>query len=243
ETGDLRASIVRIDGVPAVLPIDAEAGALDQPLEDPVIGAVLVANVSSELGSCKSLALRLGHARDPGIDLPAMLDHGEGEYDVAEEQSPTCPQHFIHAEEGDALPEVRQVVEGIFGDEHVGWRTVMRITEKSAAPELHIVQGLAGRAPAREREHAGRDVYRVHGPAASGRLDGECTGTTADVDDDVIAVDAELVEEGAILLGVHVLISIVGVDRRRVLEVDADLAEVVIVPVRHGAPRSQPDRL
>jgi len=34
---------------------------------------------------------------------------------------------------------------------------------------------------------------------------------TADVDDNVIAIEAELVDEGAILLGAYALISIVGV--------------------------------
>jgi hypothetical protein len=134
------------------------------------------------------------------------------------------------------------MVEGVFGDEQVGRRPIVRVAEKSSASELDIAEVPVRCPPARERQHLCGDVDRVDGLAAGCRRRGESAGPTADVDDDVLCLDVQLIEKGEFGLIARTLIAIVGLDRGTVFEIQSDLPQVVIVPVRHGAPRLLSDR-
>src|SRR5262249_34109196 len=136
--GGLRAGIDSVDAVPAVLAVDTEAGAFNQSLDDPVASAVLVADMGGKVGGCEAFSLRLGHARDPVLEFPAMLRQRQGEHDLANERRPSRSRHLIRAEEGDALPEIGQMMEGIIGDKNVGRRSFVLIAEESAAPKFQV---------------------------------------------------------------------------------------------------------
>src|SRR5215813_1383141 len=122
--------------------------------------------MGGEIGGGESLAGGPCRARDPGVDLLAVLGRREGEYDVAQEKPAVRPQHLVQAYEGDALPEIGQMMEGIFRDDDVRRRPVMDMAEKAAVAEFDVAQAVVGRAPAGERQHARGDVKGIDGAAA-----------------------------------------------------------------------------
>jgi hypothetical protein len=127
------------------------------------------------------------------------------------------------------------MMEGVFRDEDVRRWPLVHIAEEAAALELKVAEALAVCPPARESQHAGRDVHRIDRATTPRRLDRERAGAAAEVDDDVIGADGQLVEKGAILRRAGALVSVVGLDRRRILEIQSDLAQVVVMPVRHDS--------
>jgi hypothetical protein len=97
--------------------------------------------MGGEVGGREAFARRLGHARDPPVDFTRMIGQREGEHDVADEEPAARPQH--HAQECHSLPEIRQMMEGVFGHEDISRQPLMRIAEEPAALELQVAEVLA----------------------------------------------------------------------------------------------------
>jgi hypothetical protein len=100
---------------------------------------------------------------------------------VTQPQHPAGPQHPRDPVEGQCLPEVGQLVQGMPGVHGVGRRPGMGVAEEARAHAVQVAQPGVGGALAQQVEHGRRDVHRRHAPEPPGRPERELPGARAQV--------------------------------------------------------------
>ena len=150
----------------------------------------------------------------PLLDPVLGLVGGEVVHDVPQAKDPAGPEHPPDPAEGDGLPEVRKVVQGVARVHEVRRLAAVLVGQESALDDLERRRPSAGLLP----EPAEHDRRRVDGddPSADlGRGEGELAGARAEIDDGGPLAQAHGLEEAHLGCRVGVLLLVVPARRAR----------------------------
>src|SRR5439155_16760831 len=209
----------------------------EQGLEEPGERRVLVADVRLELVAGPALRGSRCRAGEPVLDPEIGLAGLEVVHEIAQDEHAAGREQIGEAGEGDALPEVGEVMQRVARVDEL-WRIALVLVREEAG--LDPLHGVA--LPASYLEHGRRRIDTDDAPRLGGGGHGEQAGAAADVDEHRVGPEpvAEQSERG---FEIELCLSVVPRDVTGLEMLRSCVRALVEAPAAHAVRTARPSTM
>lgn len=203
-------NVLAEDTVVGVLGVfDREAGPSHHRLEEPAERRVFVTNMFFEFSTAPSTSAGRVTSGAPGLDPIPCVGRVEVVDDIPKPEKPSWSKSLVESREGDTLPEVREMMEGVTGVDEVRWASLVLVGQKASVDDFDIIQPRPIHLGAQRIQHYWRDVHSDDPCARRCDGDGELPSAGSDVDDHGLRRQTEPGDEPCLRRSACVLLRVV----------------------------------